>query len=275
MKRGEAAYQEHCAACHGPDRAGTPAGPSLIAAGSQITAAHFRRIINYGNGRMPPLPHVSDEQAGDILAYLGGGGRPRRPGDGPAGPTPDGPVVASGGFTRAQPSGPLPESMQAYPEGVAAPAQRYFTDYGLGHPYLLAPPWSQIMAYDLNRGVIKWRRPLGQDPEVARAGGRDTGVPRGSQRQGMIVTSTGIVFSTARDGRFYAFDARTGEVLWSHALPMYSEGIPAIYEVKGRHYIVVNATTPPTSGLFSREGGIGSPETRGKGGYVVFSLPPP
>jgi hypothetical protein len=54
---------------------------------------------------------------------------------------------------------------------------------------------------------------------------------------------------------------------------MYSEGIPAIYEVKGKHYLVVNATTPPTSGLFSREGGIGSPETKGKGGYVVFALP--
>jgi quinoprotein glucose dehydrogenase len=89
----------------------------------------------------------------------------------------------------------------------------------------------------------------------------------------MIVTSTGIVFSTARDGRFYAFDAENGEVLWSHDLPMYSEGIPAIYQVKGRHYIVVTATIPPTSGLFSREGGIGSSEGIGKGGYVVFSLP--
>jgi hypothetical protein len=36
---------------------------------------------------------------------------------------------------------------------------------------------------------------------------------------------------------------------------------------------VVNATTPPTSGLFSREGGIGSTGAPGKGGYVVFALP--
>jgi quinoprotein glucose dehydrogenase len=273
IKRGEAAYQEHCAMCHGADRAGTPAGPSLVAAGSQITAVHFRRIINYGNGRMPPLPHVSDEQANDILAYLGGGGRPRRPGDMPAGPRPEGPVVAEGGITRPPANSPAPEAMQAYPEGVAAPAQRYYTDYGLGYPYLLAPPWSQIIAYDLNRGVIKWRKPLGQDPEVARAGGKGTGVPRGAQRQGMIITSTGIVFSTARDGRFYAFDADDGEVLWSHQLPMYTEGLPAIYELEGKHYIVVNATTPPTSGLNSREGGIGSSQPLGKGGYVVFAIP--
>jgi quinoprotein glucose dehydrogenase len=273
VRRGAIAYQEHCAMCHGADRAGTPAGPSLLSAGSQIGGPQFRRIITYGNGRMPPLPHVSDQQAGDMLAFLGGGARPRRAADLPPAPAPAGPVVANGGIARPAVTGPVPEAMQAYPEGVSVPAQRYFTDYGLGYPYLLAPPWSQIIAYDLNKGVIKWRKPLGQDLDVTRAGGRDTGLPRGSQRQGMIVTSTGIVFSTARDGVFYAFDADNGEVLWSHQLPMATEGLPAIYEVKGRHYIVVNATTPHTWGLNSRESGIGSPEPPGKGGYVVFALP--
>jgi quinoprotein glucose dehydrogenase len=90
---------------------------------------------------------------------------------------------------------------------------------------------------------------------------------------GMIVTSTGIVFSTARDGVFYAFDAESGEILWKHELPMVAEGLPAIYEVAGKHYIVVNATSPLTWGLNSRESGIGSPEPLGKGGYVVFALP--
>ena len=160
----------------------------------------------------------------------------------------------------------------ATPEGVATPEKRYFTDYGLGHPYLLGPPWSQIMAYDLNKGVIKWRKPLGQDLDAAREGGKGSGVPRGSQRQGMIVTSTGIVFSTARDGVFYAFDAENGEVLWSYKLPMSTEGLPSFYQLDGKSYIVVNATTPQTWGLNSREGGIGSPDPPGKGGYVVFAL---
>jgi quinoprotein glucose dehydrogenase len=273
IRRGEAAYREHCAVCHGGDRAGTPAGPSLIAAGSQIGGPQFRRIITYGNGRMPPLPHVSDEQAGDILAFLGGGARPRRPADMPAAPLPMGPVVGAGGITRPPASGPVPESMQDYPAGLAAPAQRFYTDYGLGFPYLLAPPWSQIIAYDLNAGKIKWRKPLGQDRDVTREGGRDTGIPRGSQRQGMIVTSTGIVFSTARDGVLYAFDADDGTILWSYALPMATEGLPAIYEVNGRHHIVVNATTPHTWGLNTQLSGIGSPEPLGKGGYFVFALP--
>jgi quinoprotein glucose dehydrogenase len=157
--------------------------------------------------------------------------------------------------------------------GVEGPPQRYFTDYGLGYPYLLAPPWSSIMAYDLNRGVIKWSRPLGQTRADANAPAEDTGVPRGAQRQGMIVTSTGIVFSTARDGRFYAFDADNGDVLWSAELPMGSEGLPAIYAVGRKHYIVVNATTPNAWGIRARMTGAGSQEPAGRGGYVVFALP--
>jgi quinoprotein glucose dehydrogenase len=125
----------------------------------------------------------------------------------------------------------------------------------------------------LNRGVIKWKKPLGQDRDVAKEGGKDSGVPRGSQRQGMIVTSTGIVFSTARDGRFYAYDAETGDVLWSAELPMGTEGLPAVYAIDGKHHIVVNATTPLTWGLNSRESGMGSPDPLGRGGYVVFALP--
>jgi quinoprotein glucose dehydrogenase len=275
IQRGAALYKESCAMCHGEDRGGTPAAPSLVETGKRIGMPQLRRTVVYGTGRMPPIGHIEDEQIRDLLAFLGGGARPMRRGD-PAGAPkmPEGPVVASGGAPRESASAaPALESMQNYPEGVAAPAQRYHTDYGLGHPYLLAPPWSTIIAYDLNRGVIKWKKPLGQDRDVTRAGGVNTGVPRGSQREGMIVTSTGIVFSTARDGKFYAFDADNGDVLWSAALPMGTEGLPAIYEVAGRHYIVVNATTPLTWGLNSRESGLGSPDPLGRGGYVVFSLP--
>jgi quinoprotein glucose dehydrogenase len=269
IQRGAGVYKQACAVCHGDDRAGTPAAPSLLAAGSQISMSQLRRTILYGNGRMPAIPHIEEDQISDILAFLGGGAT-RRPNDVPA-TMPAGPVVAAGGAPRG-PASPPPDPVDKYPEGVAAPQVRYFTDYGLGYPYLMGPPWSQIIAYDLNRGVIKWTRPLGQDRDVAKAGGRNTGIPRGSQRQGMIVTSTGIVFSTARDGVLYAFDADNGEVLWQYALPMATEGLPSIYAVNGRHYIVVNATTPHTWGLNTQLSGIGSPEPLGKGGYVVFGM---
>jgi len=278
LERGKAAYEEACAMCHGADRAGTPAAPSLLSIGGQINGPQFRRIVTYGNGRMPPLPHVTDQQIGDILAYLGGAARPRFARDMPVpDKLPEGPVAASGGIARPAPppaaADAAPKAIDSYPEGVESPAKRYFTDYGLGHPYLLGPPWSQIVAYDLNRGVIKWKKPLGQDLDAAKEGGKGDGLPRGSQRQGMIITSTGLVFSTARDGVLYAYDAQSGDVLWSYKLPMVAEGLPAAFQVKGRTYLVVNATTPHTWGLNSRESGIGSPEPMGKGGYVVFALP--
>ncbi|HET9475075.1 MAG TPA: c-type cytochrome, partial [Steroidobacteraceae bacterium] len=124
LERGKKAYEESCAMCHGADRAGTPAAPSLLTVGGQIGGPQFRRIIVYGNGRMPPLPHVTEEQIGDILQYLGGGARPRgRPADAPVDELPPGPVVANGGAPRPQPAAsdtatpPTPD----YPEGVDAP----------------------------------------------------------------------------------------------------------------------------------------------------------
>ena len=70
-----AAYKQSCAMCHGEDRAGTPAAPSLVTIGSQIGMPQFRRIILFGNGRMPPIGHIDEEQIADILAFLGGGAR--------------------------------------------------------------------------------------------------------------------------------------------------------------------------------------------------------
>ncbi|WP_221031917.1 PQQ-binding-like beta-propeller repeat protein [Actomonas aquatica] len=278
--RGEKLYATYCGACHGPDRAGSDVGPSLLAVGSQINQTQVARSIMYGSGRMPALPHFTDEQIDDVYTYLDDGVSPYASLFAAAQKEdlPEGPVVASGGA-------PLPDEEafaggfrfnrgeNDYPPGVDAPADRYFTDYGLGHPYIITPPWSTILAYDLNKGVIKWRQPLGQDRDAAAAGMTGTGVPRGSQRMGMIVTDTGLVFSTAKDGHVYAFDADNGKVLWKGALPMGAEGLPAMYEHNGRQYLVIPASTPLTWGLKSRESGIGSTEEKGHGGYVAFALP--
>ena len=53
-----------------------------------------------------------------------------------------------------------------------------------------------IVAYDLNSGTIKWRRPIGEDSSFAQ-GDQSKGAPNGTQRKGMVITSTGVVFATA------------------------------------------------------------------------------
>jgi quinoprotein glucose dehydrogenase len=111
---------------------------------------------------------------------------------------------------------------------------------------------------------------------AAAVGATDTGVPRGGQRMGMIVTSTGLLLATAKDGYVRAYDADTGEVLWTGELPRGTEGLPAMYQVNGRQYLVVCATTNLTWGKASSESGPwteANGEPKGPSAYVAFALP--
>jgi len=272
LESGEAIYSTNCQVCHGQNRTGL-VGPSLIDIAAKVDFNEFRKLLASGKGEMPAFPHLETRAMGALYRFLAGGG------NGPQSQPPSGPVVATGGApgairpqtsaNRWDPNGyGLP-----YPEGVKAPAARYFIPggWGLGYPYLIKPPWSTITAYDLNKGSILWQIPIGEDRDAAAEGGKNTGVPR-SQRNGMIVTSTGVLFCTAKDGKIYAFDADTGKTLWSAALPMGTEGLPSLYEVHGRHYLAVCATSPLVFGKGERSNSANmSPATQG--GYVVFALP--
>ena len=97
---------------------------------------------------------------------------------------------------------------------------------------------------------------------------------QGGERRGIVVTSTGLLFVNARDGKLRAYDAENGNVLWTFALPAGTQGIPTMYQIKGRQYLTVNATSPLT---FGRPAGGGG----GSGGagvlvpraYMTFALP--
>ena len=283
--RGQTAYEQSCQSCHGGGNgdhssvAGAGA-PPLTGIGARMPFQDFRQVVLAGRGRMPAFAAVDDTTMTALFTFLGGrvgaGGRGAPPADRP----PSGPVVAVGGA----PGGlDLPagggggRGSNAYPPDVEAPTVRYYTGYGLGNPHIMTGPWSRLVAYDLNRGTVKWQVPLGVDKLAADQGGAESGVPRGSQRMGMIVTSTGLLFATAKDGKVRAYDAESGKILWTAELPQGTEGLPAMYEISGRQYLVVCATTGLTWGPRSREGGPWTQtdmESGGKGGYVVFALPP-
>lgn len=77
---GEAAYQENCSACHGTRALGSDQGPPLIniiyepshhadisffmAVDRGVRAHHW----NFGD--MPALPHVSNQEVEQIVAYI-------------------------------------------------------------------------------------------------------------------------------------------------------------------------------------------------------------
>ena len=280
--RGRTSYDQNCQACHGADRSGSAGGPTLVGMGSRLGYQDFRQLILAGRGRMPALPNIDDQTMSALFAFLGGSGAPAGRGAAAAADRlPSGPVVASGGApggldVQAGTGAGGGRGSSAYPPGVDAPSVRYYTGYGLGFPHIMSAPWSRILAYDLNTGTIEWQVPLGVDRLAAAQGGGDSGVPRGAQRMGMIVTSTGLLFATAKDGKIRAYSADSGKVLWTGDLPHGTEGLPAMYEVNGRQYLVVCATTGLTWGPKSREGGPwtqGEAGSAAKDGYIVFALP--
>jgi quinoprotein glucose dehydrogenase len=60
-------------------------------------------------------------------------------------------------------------------------------------------------------------------------------------------------------------DASNGKVLWEHELDAALEGMPAIYEVDGRQYVVFCAAAPLKLNV--------APPEKIHGAYVAFSLP--
>jgi quinoprotein glucose dehydrogenase len=128
-----------------------------------------------------------------------------------------------------------------------------------GYP-AIAPPWGTLSAINLDTGKYLWQIPLGEYPELAAKGLKDTG---SENYGGPIVTAGGIVFigATIFDSKFRAFDSTTGQLLWQASLPFAGRATPATYKVQGKQYVVV-AT-----------GGGRYNLTPGRGVYVAFSLP--
>jgi glucose dehydrogenase len=128
----------------------------------------------------------------------------------------------------------------------------------------VGPPWSEMTAYDLNTGEIRWRIPTGTvlaPPAL--------GIPPNTgahfPRSGPLVTAGGLVFfGTGSDRRFRAYDRDNGQEVWSMELLAASEGMPATYEIHGRQFIVVPVAAG--TGLFAaRFGGPGGADGRGAG----------
>ncbi len=139
----------------------------------------------------------------------------------------------------------------------------------------VGPPWSEMTAYDLNTGEIKWRIPTGSvvaPPEMDIPSNTGSHFPR----SGPLVTAGGLVFfATGSDRRFRAYDRDNGKELWSMELSAASEGMPATYAIDGRQIIVVPVAAG--AGMFSaRFGGPGAAGGRGAapvpGQYVALAL---
>ncbi len=101
------------------------------------------------------------------------------------------------------------------------------------------PPWSKLVAVNLNTGMVAWESVLGVNdalPEGKRLVGN-------SGSAGPTVTAGGLVFVGAtNDRRFRAFDAKTGKEIWTTNLEANANANPMSYQGKsGKQYVAVVA----------------------------------
>jgi quinoprotein glucose dehydrogenase len=254
-QRGRAVYQQFCESCHGqPEAAGirTMDRSSIIAV-QTLGAERITTRVRTGQGQMPAFEEstISAAQLETLLTYLsnptaaaanggnGGGGRGNPP------------LPPIDGITRY--TGPLGSMLRAE-NGLPA----------------IAPPWAELVAYDLNEGTIKWRSPLGSVRALAAKGITNTGNAQRVHRNGPVVTAGGLIFiGTNGDGTVRAFDKDNGKVLWERALDANPEGMAAVYEIDGRQFVVFCASyyeqvAPSNIAIFP-----GKVEAQG---YYVFAL---
>jgi quinoprotein glucose dehydrogenase len=217
-----------------------PAIPSLVGVGQRMSFADVASTIKNGKGRMPGFANLendSDRWYG-LLAYVISSGR-------------DGGTEENGGKEIAG-------------SQSASPAMKYhFTGYHRfldpeGYP-AIAPPWGTLNAINLNTGEYVWKIPLGEYPDLAAQGLKNTGT---ENYGGPVVTAGGLLFigATNFDKKFRAFDKATGALLWETTLPFAGNATPATYEVDGRQFVVIAAGGGKD--LKSNSGGV----------YVAFAL---
>lgn len=223
---GERSYQQHCAGCHGTDRRGTGMAPPLRGIRHRLEADALVKLINGGRNAMPPMGAIPEEQKSAIVDFL---------------------------LVRDRPAPGSPSELAKYSFDGYNKLRDHENFPGT------KPPWGTLNCIDLNSGRIVWRVPLGEYPELMKAGIPKTGTENFG---GAIVTASGLVFcSGTRDNKIRAFSAATGAELWSADLPLHGTAPPTTYEVNGRQFVVIAATGG---------GKLGGPTGDA---WVAFSLP--
>ncbi len=227
----KAIYLSQCAVCHQQNMQGAPPDiPALAGIGDRRSPADIATTIRGGKGRMPGFRNLYEDQLNGLVEFLLTGENKE--------------LVSSGP--------PLP-GMKYRITGY-----RRFLDPD-GYP-AIAPPWGTLNAIDLNTGQYKWKINLGEYPELAAKGMKNTG---SENYGGPIVTAGGLLFigATNYDRKFRAFDKASGELLWETTLPFAGNATPVTYSIGGRQYVAIAA------------GGGKDPKWGSGGVYVAFALP--
>ena len=233
---GHRLYVQNCMSCHGPERKGSGNYPPIVGIENKYDPRSFVEFINNGRRMMPAFKHLSQEDKDAIAAFVLNQQKEQLK-------KYTGKLSALDSFRK------LPYQISGY--------NKFQSKSGLP---ALAPPWGTLNAVDLNTGEYAWKTVLGEDSLFKARGAKETGT---ENYGGPVVTKGGVLFIAAtRDGKFRAFNKRTGKLLWETDLPASGFATPAAYEVNGRQFIVIAC-------------GGGKLGTKSGDSYVAFALARP
>ncbi|QRR00505.1 outer membrane protein assembly factor BamB family protein [Dyadobacter sandarakinus] len=208
---GQKVYSTYCTTCHGPERKGNAKSgyPSLLGIGQRRDHAYVSQLLTTGKGMMPGFTMLSAGEKAALIAFL---------------------------FEeeKTEPGSDLPASRKTFLPYQSTGYNKFLDANGLP---AIAPPWGTLNAINLNTGEYLWKIPFGEIESL-----RNKGIPvTGSENYGgPVVTAGGLLFIAAtRDGKFHAYDKKTGKLLWETQLPAAGFATPSTYEVNGKQYVVI------------------------------------
>lgn len=230
---GKRLYAKNCMSCHGTDRQGSGNFPSLVGLPKKYSEEAFHELVVAGRRMMPAFKQLDEEERKAIAAYL-------------LDLKKDQGKKYTASSRKVDSFLTLPYSITGYNKFLSKE----------GYP-AIKPPWGTLNAINLNTGELVWKTVLGEYPEF-----KQKGIITGTENYGgPVVTAGGVLFIAAtKDGKFRAFNKRTGKLLWETDLPAPGFATPSIYNLNGRQYIVIAC-------------GGGKLNTTSSDAYLAFALP--
>lgn len=233
LQAGQRLFKANCMTCHGADRKGSGTFPSLINIERKYKPASFDTLLQSGRRMMPAFRQLKTVERKAIASFILNIGAEQ-------------PKPFINADSHKDDVFKVPYSIVGYNKFLSKE----------GYP-AIAPPWGTLNAVNLNTGKLVWKTTLGNDPEF----------PHGKELSGTenygasVITKGGLLFIAAtKDGKFRAFNKKTGKLLWEVTLPAPGYATPSVYELNGKQYIVIAC-------------GGGKMNTRSGDSYVAFALP--
>ncbi|HWI90124.1 MAG TPA: PQQ-binding-like beta-propeller repeat protein [Flavisolibacter sp.] len=236
LEAGKALYNITCINCHGPERKGGGDFPPLLGLEKKYSDADFKNLITTGRRRMPGFNQLGEGEKNALASFILN--------------------IKSLQRQKFIPSSKKQDPYFKIPYTSMGSARPTRFETREGYP-AIRPPWGSLSAINLNSGKIVWKIPLGDYPEL-----KAKGIQSGTENYGgPVLTAGGLLFIAAtKDGKFRAFNKRSGQLLWETDLPAPGFATPSIFEANGKEYVVIAC-------------GGGKMKTKSGDAYVAFSLP--